>query len=421
MSKKHSNRTVHVSYSLSDKSGLYSKFVGVSMLSMFENTNANVIVHLLHDDTLSDKNRERFQSLAKQYHQKILFYNVLELAKDTWGEAERIHLEGVSSERYTKANMFQFLLPELLPNVNKVIRLDADTVFNIDVQKLWNEKVDTEVGAISDYELLSSFGLKMLGIDKRCSALYEETDATLETAFNAGVTVFRLDLMRKTFDNLLIAGVKLLKEHPKFHFFDNDILIAFFAKTYTHLPIKYNLRLNYVIQYGKNELTEGIYHYVGRNYSLNVSDVRYKLFLDYLICSPWFDSSVFSSVCKTIQRTNAMKVQRRLQVINFINRVCSTKKRVIVGLSNDEKRIRKELFIADDEPFVEFLLDKEKILPYPFETHFHLLFLPYYDKIKNILEKMGYEEFVHFANGMELMPRYIDNLKVDDVSVIYNV
>ena len=33
---------IHVAYGISDKNGTYSKFVGVSMLSMFENTKSEI-------------------------------------------------------------------------------------------------------------------------------------------------------------------------------------------------------------------------------------------------------------------------------------------------------------------------------------------------------------------------------------------
>ena len=70
---------IHVCFGLYDKTGRYSKFTGTAMLSLFENTSADVTVHILHDDTLTQDNREKFIYLAGRYNQAVKFYNVEEL------------------------------------------------------------------------------------------------------------------------------------------------------------------------------------------------------------------------------------------------------------------------------------------------------------------------------------------------------
>jgi len=55
---------IHVCYGIYDDTGRYSKFTGMSILSMFENTRTEVTVHLLHDDTLTDDNRDKFSNFA---------------------------------------------------------------------------------------------------------------------------------------------------------------------------------------------------------------------------------------------------------------------------------------------------------------------------------------------------------------------
>ncbi len=60
---------IHVCYGLHDGDGRYSKFTGTSILSMFENATTpprSVTVHILHDDTLTADNRDKFSYLAGQ-------------------------------------------------------------------------------------------------------------------------------------------------------------------------------------------------------------------------------------------------------------------------------------------------------------------------------------------------------------------
>ncbi|MBR3050926.1 MAG: hypothetical protein IKG61_05695 [Selenomonadaceae bacterium] len=59
---------IHVCFGLYDKTGSYSKFTGTAMLSLFENTSADVTVHILHDETLTQDNREKFIYLAGRYN-----------------------------------------------------------------------------------------------------------------------------------------------------------------------------------------------------------------------------------------------------------------------------------------------------------------------------------------------------------------
>ncbi len=48
---------IHVCFSLYDASGAYSKYTGTAICSVLENTKENITIHLLHDSTLTEKNR----------------------------------------------------------------------------------------------------------------------------------------------------------------------------------------------------------------------------------------------------------------------------------------------------------------------------------------------------------------------------
>lgn len=81
---------IHVCYGLYDKDGRYSKFAGTSVCSMFENTKSEVTVHILHDNTLTADNRDKFLILAKRYNQTINFYNVEETCADKIAKMRRL-------------------------------------------------------------------------------------------------------------------------------------------------------------------------------------------------------------------------------------------------------------------------------------------------------------------------------------------
>ena len=75
---------IHVCFCMNDRTGHYSKFVGTAMLSIFENSNApsfppSITIHLLHDNTLTTDNRNKFSYIAERYGQIVKFYNMEEL------------------------------------------------------------------------------------------------------------------------------------------------------------------------------------------------------------------------------------------------------------------------------------------------------------------------------------------------------
>ena len=70
---------IHVCFGLYDKTGHYSKFTGTTICSLFDNMTSEVTAHILHDNTLTQDNREKFFALADRYKQRVNFYNVDEL------------------------------------------------------------------------------------------------------------------------------------------------------------------------------------------------------------------------------------------------------------------------------------------------------------------------------------------------------
>ena len=69
---------IQVCYGLHDKDGRYSKFTGTSICSLFDNYDGGgaITVNILHDNTLTQENRDKFIYLAGRYGQTIKFYNV---------------------------------------------------------------------------------------------------------------------------------------------------------------------------------------------------------------------------------------------------------------------------------------------------------------------------------------------------------
>lgn len=105
---------IHVLYALVDRTGNYSKLAGTSICSMWENTKERVTVHLFHDGSIKDDNKQKFYSLANQYNQKLILYNVHTLLPQVWQEAKEIFAEALNSAQYSEATMYRLVAAQIL-------------------------------------------------------------------------------------------------------------------------------------------------------------------------------------------------------------------------------------------------------------------------------------------------------------------
>ena len=127
------DNNIHVALAVYDPKGTYSQHAGVTVTSIFENTKSKVTVHILHDDTLTDLNRERFLNTAKRYGQSIDLINVEDYKNKIGGET----LKNIP-DYWSVGTLYRLFIPEILKNLDKIIYLDCDIVVNADIAELWN-------------------------------------------------------------------------------------------------------------------------------------------------------------------------------------------------------------------------------------------------------------------------------------------
>ena len=99
-------------------------------------------------------------------------------------ELEELHFfENKSTKDYIKVETFlRILLPDLLPNLNKVIYLDTDVIINKDLKELWNFDLGTNIIGMVEYYKIAHIVLR------------KDSDVR---SFNAGVVLMDLRGMRK--------------------------------------------------------------------------------------------------------------------------------------------------------------------------------------------------------------------------------
>ena len=216
----------------------------------------------MHDNTLTQDNREKFIYLAGRYGQLVKFYNVEELCADKINEIEKL-FPTASKTIFSIAMFYRFFIPDLLPkNLEKAIYLDSDIIVNLDIAELWRTELgDKVLGVVPEvFNKVNAPAAFTLVAD----GLVEPEDY-----FNAGVLLMNLKLLRT--EDTLQSGIKFAAENPRYQFYmDQDIFNYCFSTRALHLPKKFN-RFVYHATLNNAAIEKNIYHYVPKPQALGLS------------------------------------------------------------------------------------------------------------------------------------------------------
>lgn len=297
--------SIHVCYSLYDANGTYSKFMGTSMLSLLENTSSCVTIHILHDNTLTKANRDKFIELVNSYGQKLQFHSI---ALDD-SEIERFKLT-----QFSPGSLYRLLICDALPvEIERAIYLDADTVVHIDIKELWEEDLEgAEIGACID------IGHIELCKNQPIPPFYTAYNVDYERCLNSGILLLDLKKLRANFPNFFADCVGWLRQPRDFPVYDGEVINFFFNKTYKALPYKYNTSVHYEMTLG-NPIVPSIYHYV-TTFTLGIFDNPYnRLFWSYFSKTPWCDGGFILRVFNLIPKLAIYNTENMRRVMFILN------------------------------------------------------------------------------------------------------
>lgn len=258
---------IHIGFGLHDEDGHYSVWVGTVMQSILEHTDSRICFHILHDETVSEDNKRKLKQVAHQKGDSIQFHfidtSIFDDVKD------RLH-------RFTVGTMFRLMLPEMLPNLNKIIYLDADLLVNTDIKDLWD--ID-----ISNYFVA---GVRDYGTCHHTFTPYPVREGMVDRQnyINAGVLILNLDKIR-SYGNMKNQSIQYLIDNPESNLFDQDALNVIYKNSILLLDEKWNSFVLVLKSKNVKEMENRIYHYVG--------DLL-KLYSDCQI-----DKEYFRTICRT--------------------------------------------------------------------------------------------------------------------------
>lgn len=241
---------IHVALAVYDPKGTYSQHAGVVMTSIFENTQSPVVVHILHDETLTEDNRKKLRRTAEKYNQSIDLFDVTEYRKNL---SEDI-VSSVASV-YSVGSIYRFFIPDIL-NLDRIIYLDCDVVVNLDILELWS--IDLEgncLGGAPDRIRNVSF----FSHDAICARL---NGCPLVSYINSGVLLMDLKRIRERGELFKMSMGWLSYHKYSVKYPDQDALNALFSDSIKTIDAKFNYFF-FSRKPGKDDFKGCIVHFIG--------------------------------------------------------------------------------------------------------------------------------------------------------------
>ena len=404
---------IHVCFGLHDGNGRYSKFVGTTMASIFENTLAPVTIHILHDDTLTADNRDKFSYLVGRHGQQVKFHNVEKICADEINFL-REKLADKIKLRFSIGAFYRLLMKKILAplQIGKAIYLDADIIVNLDIDELWRQDLKNfPLAAVPEIDAtLNNMVPKKFLIDAKI--------VNREDYFCSGVIVFNLDALD---ENFFLDGVQFLVDNPKCESPDQDILNAFFSTNYLKLEQKFD---SFVLccKWEEQPVENRIYHYAGQLVRFDSYNDYDRLWLEHFLKTPWFGVEIFGKLDKEFAQIRLEFLQKAKKTLTFISTVMSGKTRAFFIMPGDAKFLKEYFLIRDDEEII-FANEKDSVpnLVYSMAKaqgkKIFIIVVPKFQPLSELLKQLDFAPERDFINGEIFLVREEDN-KFDSFQLI---
>lgn len=234
---------VNIAFCINEK---YVEQLIVVLWSIMKNltTGRDVNVWIVSSD-MSDASKNYLRKLRLGF--KNLHLNFLDIDAKELAQLPRT-IDYISAETY-----YRYLLPNLLPNIDKILYMDADIIVNGDISSLY----DTD---ISKYYIAGGYDLYIDDIKYKSKIGFEQD----ELYVNAGVLLMNLKQMRT--DNIpqkLIDTTKNMAGKVKYQ--DQDIINIVCRGKILEFDSIYNYTSHNILKEKSKYKHAVVIHYTGKN------------------------------------------------------------------------------------------------------------------------------------------------------------
>lgn len=367
-------------------------------LKIFLNPPPSVIVHILHDNTLTQDNRDKFSYIAGRYGQIIKFHNVEEICAEKINRIKELFADEFSRKSFSMGKFYRLMTPHLFSEeIEKIIYLDSDIIVNLDINELWQINIgDKPLGAISEISI---------GTTPEELLFVQDDIVSMNDYFNSGVLVMNLKQIRDNEMDNLNAGIKFRSSHHKYQLYDQNCLNYSFAKKYLKLQNKFNYYVRFSRRLKEKIIERRIYHYSANDLGTNFSDMLFKLWFSYFEKTPWFDKEVIGRLDEGFRKIVNQNVAGMKNFAIQLSALLSGKERAFFTNVQNIDALKHTFFIRQDEEIIP-LENQESfnVLANSMKNSlgkkiFFILFLEGYPQLRLSLINAGFVEGRDFINA----------------------
>lgn len=358
----------------------------------------SITVHILHDNTLTPDNHDKFIYVAGRYNQLVKFYNVEELCPDKISEMVNL-IPLAKTSRLSVAALYRLLIPQILsPDIEKAIYLDADIIVNMNINEFWQVELGYSPLAAADEVRVDSF---IHPASAANNYLVTSGLVGYNDYFNSGVLLMNLDVLRDK-EEIIMRGVKFVGEHPQLQYLDQEVLNYLFSKNYLKLDEKFNFFVREARSRREMESARKIYHFAGAAFGMNMNDPFNRLWLKYFAKTPWFDEETIGQLYDGFEQMyNGLKNS----MIN-ISSTMSGKTRAFFTTPENVEATKGIFSVRDDEEII--LIENQESLQQLIDAMkrskgkkiFFILY-PYFQF--DVLTKEGFVYGKDFLDGLKFL------------------
>lgn len=233
---KNVSNTISICFS---SSSTYAKYLTLSIASILNSKDDDDVLHFyILDGGISAKDKTKILNLKNIADFEIDFINV---DNKKFANCPLEH-----TNHLTLASYYRLLIPDFVPNVDKIIYLDCDIQVRSSLKELYSIDVGNYyLAAVED--TAGKLNAKRLG---------------LESYFNSGVLLLNLTKFREI--NFTSGVFAWIDEHRTLlKFYDQDVLNIYFAGKIKLIDKKWNMQGNLLSKTFKKEIKcANVVHYI---------------------------------------------------------------------------------------------------------------------------------------------------------------
>lgn len=252
------NNTINIAMALDDNY-IYPTIVSITSIMLNSNPFSNINIYIMHPFEFNSKNKKKLLFLEKKFVKlKINLFNM----KLKYKFANQNKL--ITTPAY-----YRLSLSELIPNLNKIIWIDSDTLTLTSLEELYNLNI-------------SNLHYKgWLDHTKNCVDKFTNEN---DHCICSGVMLLNLNELRK--DNMTNNYIKFIEKNNKnLHQHDQTVINAVSYKKIDILPAKYGM-YNYKNLNELIDLTNGYRYKFGYSLDERIEAYFYPSILHY-VNKPW--------------------------------------------------------------------------------------------------------------------------------------